>query len=300
MTQDDRALVVECFGRRAIVQFQSGERLPAVVFGKRTEIVCGDRVRIERASSSDELHVVEVLPRDSSFTRTDSRGRVELLAANVSLLAVVCAPQPEPDLFIVDRYLAGAAYSGLRTLVLLNKADLLGDADDILREYRDAGYATLAACAKSNIGIDELRALVVGQTFMFVGQSGVGKTTLSNALVPESQRATRELSATTREGRHTTVSSALFPLPNGGSLIDSPGVRDYAPPPLADIRVQEGWREIVALAPRCRFNDCLHLREPGCAVQAALSQNQISQRRYESYRRLLNTMRGLAPSHERN
>jgi ribosome biogenesis GTPase len=96
------------------------------------------------------------------------------------------------------------------------------------------------------------------------------------------------------------VSSALFDLPDNGALIDSPGVRDYAPPPLADNNVQVGWPEIVSRAPNCRFNDCMHLREPGCAVLAAIEAKEISARRYESYKRLLNIMRGLAPSHERN
>jgi ribosome biogenesis GTPase len=222
---------------------------------------------------------------------------METLAANVSLLAVVLAPQPPPDLFIVDRYLAGAAFAGLRTLVVLNKADLVQD--DPLAEYRDAGYRTLAIGAKRSEGIEALREHVRGESFLLAGQSGVGKSTITNAFLSSTQRATRELSDASGEGRHTTVSSALFALPNGGALIDSPGVRDYAPPPLADCNVQIGWPEILSRAPQCRFNDCLHLREPGCAVQSALETGAISTRRYESYKRLLNIGRGLLPSHER-
>jgi ribosome biogenesis GTPase / thiamine phosphate phosphatase len=289
------ARVVESFGRRAIVQLDSGERCPATVFGKRIEIVCGDQVRLD--SSGSDLQMVEVLPRATVFTRTDSRGRTETLAANLSLLAAVFAPQPQPDLFIIDRYLAGAAYAGLRTLVLLNKSDLAGD--DLLAEYRAAGYATLALCAKHGSGLDALRAAVGRETFLLAGQSGVGKSTIANALLPESQRATRELSDASGEGRHTTVSSALFLLPTGGALVDSPGVRDYAPPPLADDKVQVGWPEMLRLAPSCRFNDCLHLREPACAVLAAVDAGTVSPRRYESYKRLLNLTRQLAPSHQR-
>jgi ribosome biogenesis GTPase len=296
----DTAKIVECFGRRAIVQLENGERWPAVVFGKRMEIVCGDQVRVSMVGTSDELQVVEVLPRTTSFTRTDSRGRIETLAANVTLLAVVFAPEPPPDLFIVDRYLAGAAYARLRTLVILNKSDLATHDADLLDDYRNAGYQTLNLCAKHGGGIDELRAAVAGQTFLLAGQSGVGKSTLTNALLPLTLRPTRELSDSSGEGRHTTVSSALFNMPDGGALIDSPGVRDYAPPPLADNDVQVGWPEIVALAPLCRFNDCMHLREPGCAVLAAVEAKTISARRYESYKRLLNIMRELLPSHQRN
>jgi ribosome biogenesis GTPase len=297
---EGEAKVVECFGRRAIVQLANGERWPAVVFGKRTEIVCGDRVRVAMVGTSDELQVVEVLPRTTTFTRTDSRGRVEALAANVTLLAVVFAPEPAPDLYMIDRYLAGAAYTGLRTLVIFNKADLATHDAELLDEYRHAGYQILSLCAKHGTGIDAVRAAVRGETFLLAGQSGVGKSTLTNALLPLSLRPTRELSDASGEGRHTTVSSALFNMPDGGALIDSPGVRDYAPPPLADTNVQVGWPEIVSRAPQCRFNDCMHLREPGCAVLAAVETKTISPRRYESYKRLLNIMRGLLPSHERN
>ncbi len=296
------ARVVECYGRRAIVQLSSGERRPAVVFGKRTEIVCGDRVQVRTHTGSDELQVVEVMPRSTVFTRTDSRGRIETLAANLSLIAVVFAPQPTPDFYIVDRYLAGAAYAGLKTLVILNKIDLDAPEHALLKEYRDAGYQTLTLGAKSGVGVESLRNLVGGETFLLAGQSGVGKSTLTNALLPLSMRPTRDLSIVSGEGRHTTVSSALFELPPeiGGALIDSPGVRDYAPPPLDDNKVQVGWPEILQRAPQCRFNDCLHLREPGCAVLAAVESENISTRRYESYKRLLNIMRGLLPSHERN
>lgn len=293
------ARVVECFGRRAVVQLPNGERWPAAVFGKRMEIVCGDHVRVGTVGAGDELQIVEVLPRSSTFTRTDARGRIEALAANVSLLAAVFAPEPTPDLYIVDRYLAGAAYAGLRMLVILNKADMAEVSGDLLGEYRSVGFATLSMSAKQGIGIDQLRKAVANETFLLAGQSGVGKSTITNALIPQSQRPTRELSNSSGEGRHTTVSSALFDLPEGGALIDSPGVRDYAPPPLADDKVQVGWPEILSRAPQCRFNDCLHLREPNCAVLAALEQGEISARRYDSYKRLLNLMRQLKPSHER-
>jgi ribosome biogenesis GTPase len=300
MTPDSAtATVVECFGRRAIVQLPDGERWPAVVFGKRTEIVCGDQVRVGTNAASDELQIVEVLPRSTVFNRTDSRGRIETLASNLSLLAVVFAPEPQPDLYIVDRYLAGAAYAGIRALVIMNKADLVAAEHDPLLEYRDAGYRTINLCATTGFGIDALRDLVAGETFLLAGQSGVGKSTLTNALLPQSQRPTRELSTTSGEGRHTTVSSALFAMPNGGALIDSPGVRDYAPPSIDDNKVQVGWPEILVRAPQCRFNDCLHLREPSCAVLKAIETGEISARRYESYKRLVNIMRGLLPSHER-
>lgn len=300
------ARVIESFGRRAIVQTADGERMAAELFGKRLTIVCGDEVQVRMprpvaAASGDAPRIVSVTPRRTLFQRTDGRGRTEPLAANLTLLAVVIAPEPEVDPYMVDRYLAGALYAQIHGAVIVNKQDL--DASDtfatLVDEYRRVGYPVLRLGARTNEGVDALRDLVRNQTTMLAGQSGVGKSTLTNALIPQSERLTRSLSDSTGEGRHTTVSTALFRIDGGGELIDSPGVRDYAPALVSDAQVQTGWLEIAAASRDCRFNNCLHLREPGCAVIAGVDAGSISARRYESYRRLLNIMRDLAPDYER-
>jgi ribosome biogenesis GTPase len=267
--------------------------------------VCGDEVTIRPPSraSGDVAKVVTVAPRRTTFARTDSRGRTEPLAANLSLLAVIVAPEPVPDGYIADRYLAGAALAGISGIVVINKSDLASAEDAqfqaLVREYEVAGYEVMRLSARSAETVAPLKARLTGAVAMLVGQSGMGKSTLTNALAPESLRPTRTISESTGEGRHTTVSTALFQIPGSGELIDSPGVRDYAPPPVEDAQVQVGWPEILALAPQCRFNNCLHLREPGCAVTAAVADNSISPRRYESYKRLINIIRGLPPEYER-
>ena len=299
------ARVTESFGRRVIVETASGERMSAELFGKRLTCVCGDEVTIRgpSQSSGDVAKVVSVTARRSLFARTDSRGRTEPLAANLSLVIVIVAPNPEPDLYIADRYLAGAALAGISGALIVNKSELPGaeDADfqSGIADYERAGFRVLRVSAKNEPTVAPVRELLANHSAMLVGQSGVGKSTLTNRLSPESERATRSLSDSTGEGRHTTVSTALFRLASGGELVDSPGVRDYAPPPVEDAMVQVGWPEMLKLAPECRFNNCLHLREPGCAVLAAVAENVISARRYESYKRLLNIMRGLAPEYER-
>jgi ribosome biogenesis GTPase len=299
------ARVTESFGRRVIVETADGSRRPAELFGKRLTCVCGDEVLIRDPSqqSGDVSKVVSVLPRRSLFARTDSRGRTEPLAANLTLLIVIIAPVPEPDLFMVDRYLAGAALAGISGALVVNKSELPRAAEEDfeagVNDYERAGYTVLRLSAKNDPSVEPIRALLAGASGMLVGQSGVGKSTLTNRLAPESERPTRSLSDSTGEGRHTTVSTALFRLPNGGELIDSPGVRDYAPPPVEDAMIQVGWPEILKLAPQCRFNNCLHVREPGCAVLEAVASETLSARRYESYKRLLNIMRQLAPEYER-
>lgn len=299
------ARVIESFGRRVTVATADGATLPAELFGKRLTCVCGDEVTIRPPSqaSGDVAKVVTVAPRRTSFSRTDSRGRTEPLAANLSLLAVIVAPEPAPDPYIADRYLAGAALAGITGMVLVNKADLPSaetpDFQALVDEYTAAGYEVMRLSARSGDAVALLKARLAGTVAMLVGQSGVGKSTLTNALAPESSRPTRTISESTGEGRHTTVSTALFRIPGSGELIDSPGVRDYAPPPVEESQVQFGWPEILALAANCRFNNCLHLREPGCAVTEAVAANRLPPRRYESYKRLINIIRGLPPEHER-
>jgi ribosome biogenesis GTPase len=299
------ARVIESFGRRVIVETATGERLPAELFGKRMSSVCGDDVRVRAApdASGDVAKVVVVLPRRTLFARTDSRGRTEPLAANIALLAAIIAPEPEPDPYITDRYLAGAALAGVEGAVIVNKKELpaaqTAEFRGLIDEYRRAGYPIIETSAACDADVAPVLELLGARTVMLVGQSGVGKSTLTNRLAPQSSRATRKLSDATGEGRHTTVSTALFRTAQGGELIDSPGVRDYAPPLVEDAMVQVGWPEILALAPECRFNNCLHLREPGCAVTAAVESGRLPPRRYESYKRLLNIMRGLAPDYER-
>jgi ribosome biogenesis GTPase / thiamine phosphate phosphatase len=299
------ARVIESFGRRVTVATRDGKIMPAELFGKRLSCVCGDEVtiRLPSQSSGDVAKVVSIEPRRTLFARTDSRGRTEPLAANLSLVAVIIAPEPQTDAYIADRYLAGAALAGVSGIVIVNKSELPSATEtqfeSLVREYEAAKYDVLRLSAHQDGTIAPLKARLAGTVAMFVGQSGVGKSTLTNALVPESLRPTRTISAATGEGRHTTVSTALFRIPGGGELIDSPGVRDYAPPPVDDANVQVGWPEILALAPQCRFNNCLHLREPGCAVTDAVAAGNLSPRRYESYKRLVNIMRGLAPEYER-
>jgi ribosome biogenesis GTPase len=299
------ARIIESFGRRVTVVTADGATLPAELFGKRLTCVCGDEVTIRppSRSSGDVAKVVTVSPRRTTFARTDSRGRTEPLAANLSLLAVIVAPEPVPDPYIADRYLAGAALAGITGIVVVNKSELPTAAEaefqTYIREYDAAGYEVLRLSAHSSDTVAPLKARLDGAVAMLVGQSGMGKSTLTNALVPESSRPTRTISESTGEGRHTTVSTALFRIPGSGELIDSPGVRDYAPPPVEDSQVQVGWPEILALAPQCRFNNCLHLREPGCAVTEAVAANRIPPRRYESYKRLINIIRGLPPEYER-
>jgi len=258
------------------------------------DLVAGDEVRIAVSPGDDEWSVVERLPRRNVFCRSDSRGRSESLAANLDQLGVVVAPRPPCDPFIVDRYLAGAQQAGIAALLIVNKQDLPAEPGDLafVAPLQAIGLPVLAVSAKAGLGLEALIARLSGRRSLLAGQSGVGKSSLLNALAGEALRATGTLSTGSGEGRHTTVSSAILRTP-WGEIADSPGVRDYAPPVVPAKQVQHGYPEIAALAGQCRFLDCLHLREPQCAVRAAAGSGAVDPRRYESYRRLLNLNRQL-------
>ena len=281
------AQVIAAFGRHLIVRDDAGREHAARPFGRRLAIVCGDRLRCRTDESHGEVHAIEVLPRRSALLRSSARGDPEAIVANISLLAVVVAPAPAPDLFMVDRYLCAAASNSIHALLVLNKADLPGRAELLasLQPLQAAGYPIVECTARGDGDVAALATALAGHTSALVGQSGVGKSSLVGQLVPEATVLTGELDREL-EGRHTTTRSRLYDLQGGGKLIDSPGVRDFAPAIQGLEPGSLGFVEVDRLSPGCRFMDCRHMREPGCAVIAAATAGTLDPRRYESYRRL--------------
>ena len=280
------AEVIAAYGRHLLVR-SGDQELRARPSGRRLSIVCGDRVRCEHDRAHDEVLAVEVLPRKTLLARANLRGESEPVVANITQLVVVVAPLPQPDFFIVDRYLCAATAAGIQGAVAVNKSDL--EANKIAREEIDAfaaaGYAHVTCSATDGHGLTELRALLAGAVSVLVGQSGVGKSSLVNALLPREQIETGGLMRE-EEGRHTTTASRSYPLDSGGTLIDSPGVRDFAPA-IEQLDAETlGFPEIDQRARHCKFQDCRHMQEPACAVIAAVEAGEFLARRYESYRRL--------------
>jgi len=281
------ARVTAVFGRDLLVRETGGAEHRARVRGRRLTVVCGDDVACERDPTHGEVNVIEARPRRTALYRSNLRGEAEPVVANVSRLFVVLAPKPVPELFVVDRYLAAATSASIQATLVLNKRDLAIDAelDTELAAYLAAGYSTIACSARAGDGIDALIAASANEVAALVGQSGVGKSSLIRRLIPEAEVQIGELMRE-EEGRHTTTTSRMFDLPRGGHLIDSPGVRDFAPAiDRLDAR-DMGFTEVTRLAPGCRFQDCQHMREPNCAVRTAAESGAMHPRRYESYRRL--------------
>ena len=282
------ARVTAAFGRQLLLRTAQGEELRARPFGRALGAVCGDEVRWRRDTHHDEVHAVEVLPRRNVLWRANTRGRAEAVVANLDQLLVVLAPLPAPELFVIDRYLAAATAADIPARLIVNKSDL-GIAAGLAAElaaYGAAGYPLLSCAVPDGSGLEQLQAVLkAGSLSALVGQSGVGKSSLVRALVPQAQITIGTL-VREEEGRHTTTAARLFELPQGALLIDSPGVRDFAPAVSALDERTLGFPEVARLAVQCRFSDCRHMKEPGCAVRTAVEAGTLHARRYESYRRL--------------
>ncbi|MBS0578024.1 MAG: ribosome small subunit-dependent GTPase A [Proteobacteria bacterium] len=288
MQQTVTGQVIAAFGRHMLVRLAGGAELRARPFGRALTVVCGDQVRCHLDARHEELHVLEVLARRHALYRSNLRGAAEPVVANLTRLLVVLAPLPLPDFFVIDRYLCAASSAGIAATLVLNKAELgLGEqAAAELTVYDSLGYATLHCSAETGTGLDALRGVLTpGSVAALVGQSGVGKSSLVRRLAPDAQIEIGEL-VREEEGRHTTTAARLYDLEGGAALIDSPGVRDFAPAVEALDERSLGFAEVEQLAPGCRFADCRHMREPACAVRAAVEDGRMHARRYESYRRL--------------
>ena len=285
--------VLASYGRGVLVQ-ADGKTLHCALSGRKQRVVCGDRVAWAYPPSADGPSVQSVEPRRNLIERIDARGRPEPVAANIDRLAIVVAAEPAPDWFLVDRYWAGAVLKDLDGLLIVNKQDLGTEAlRPELETYRGLQLNCAEVSSQSAEGMAALtRTLAAGVTLL-VGQSGVGKSSLVNVLAPEAAAQTAELTRDD-EGRHTTTTARWYALGANAAIIDAPGVRDFAPPASLVRAAERGFIEIHQLSVNCRFKDCWHLEEPGCAVRTAVVNLKIAPRRYESYRRLFRLYEKLA------
>lgn len=263
-------------------------------------LVTGDRI-VWRASSKGGMGVVVALEdRDSLLSRPDMRGQLKPVAANIDYIVLVIAPVPVPHSNLIDRYLVAAETVGIEPVILLNKTDLLvggasrpsvsKELDDMLINYERIGYRVLKASTRTEDGLNELKNLLNEHTSVFVGQSGVGKSSLVNTLLPGVDTKVGPLSESTGKGTHTTTAARLFHFPAGGMLIDSPGIREFGLWHMEPEDVLHGFKEFRPFIGHCKFRDCSHEQEPGCAIRQALLNGDILQERMDSYQNILNSL----------
>lgn len=278
--------VVAAHGRQYIVELADGSLLPCFPRGKKSEIACGDRVEIKR--SSDDQGVVEViLPRTSLLYRSNEI-RQKLIAANVDQLIIVVATEPGFSDELVTRALLAAESEEIQALILLNKADLtarLSEARERVAVFSRLGYPVVELSARDHA--EDLRPWLADKTSVLVGQSGMGKSTLVNALIPEAGAATREISQALDSGKHTTTHATLYHVTPDSHLIDSPGLQEFGLGHLDRQEIEHAFREFRPYLGQCRFRDCRHDREPDCVLRAAVDAGNIEKSRFAVYHRLM-------------
>lgn len=252
--------------------------------------VCGDRV-VWQATGPDRGVVTAVMERHAVLSRPDYSGRDKPLAANLTRLVILLAPSPEPSEYLVDQYLVAAELMGVGAMIAFNKVDLLdenavADFQARLGRYQDIGYPTVWISLKAGNGLGALSHNLTGETSILVGQSGVGKSSLVKALLPDQQIQIGRLSKATGLGRHTTSATTCYRLPGGGRLVDSPGVRSFRLGTIGVPELERGFRELVPFLGHCQFGDCRHDREPGCAVKRAVTDGHVHPDRLANFRHL--------------
>lgn len=285
--------VITRFGSELLVSREGEKPIRCTTKRKLDHVACGDNV-VWQANQHGNATVVKVLPRKNALTRRTYRGLPKTIAANVDQIIVTSSWLPRPLWELVDRYLIAAQQLEAEAIIVINKSDLAEaeatEADwKALQDYRDIGYKVIAIDAMKGDGIDELSELMKGKTNIFVGRSGVGKSSIAQHFLPNIELLVNDISQS-GEGQHTTTTATLYELEMGGYLMDSPGVRDYVLDELTERKLSDGYIEFAPYVQSCRFNNCTHNHEPQCAVRSAVDKGEIS---IDRYRRYLNALKNL-------
>ncbi|MEO1896751.1 MAG: ribosome small subunit-dependent GTPase A [Cycloclasticus sp.] len=282
--------IVAHLGKALIVEDSEGNTARCK---KRTQLeqpAVGDYVEWIR-TEPDAGRVEKILERDSILSRPSKNGKTRPVAANLHQIVVILAVKPNIDPLLLDQYLIVCEFQKIAPLIVLNKIDLLDDEsrksiDELVLVYRNLDYEVVEVSASDKTGLDDLRKHLQDKTSLLVGQSGVGKSTITNALLPDLELQTKTLSTASGLGKHTTTASTLYKLPEGGEIIDSPGVNIFGLAHVTEQNLAFGFREINSAADYCKYNNCLHVREPKCAVKDGADSGSISKQRYLRYLKL--------------
>ncbi|SFN03943.1 ribosome biogenesis GTPase [Izhakiella capsodis] len=295
-------IVISRFGMHADVEDALGEQHRCNIRRTIRSLVTGDRVvwRPGLGSGAVVKGIVEAVhERQSVLTRPDFYDGVKPVAANIDQILIVSAILPELSLNIIDRYLVASETLDIEPLLVLNKTDLLDrEAREFIEQqmaiYRHIGYRVIMASSHQSEGLQALEQALAGRISIFAGQSGVGKSSLLNALlgldIAEEAILTNDISDASGLGQHTTTAARLYHFPHGGDVIDSPGVREFGLWHLEPEQITDGFVEFRHFLGSCKFRDCKHENDPGCAIRAAVERGEISESRFENYHRILESM----------
>lgn len=292
-----RGQIVSHHGKKVDVEYcdeQQQRQIISCHFRANLEaVVTGDWVLWQREGEAGV--VVSLQERESVLLRPDAFGQLKPVAANVSRLVLVIAPEPEAHSGLIDRYLVATENMGAKALILINKSDLLNDTNnttlaDITATYQNIGYTVLQVSAHTGAGLENLKTHLLDETSVFVGQSGVGKSSLIQKLLPEEELRVGDLSSNQSKGRHTTTHSQLYHFSSGGVCIDSPGIREFGLWHMTPDEVLQGFVDLRAQALNCKFRNCTHETEPKCGIHNAIEKGLLYKTRFDSYKHILNTL----------
>jgi len=278
-------LVIAHFGATLDIEAENGDIARCYVRSNLPALVTGDQV-IWHTDEQTTGIISAVQDRRTILTRPDMRGTLRPVAANIDRIVIVVAPSPRTPVNLIDRYLVATAHDNIHPVILLNKHDLIGNAPEMtkeLKEYEALGYETVIASIKDKDGLKTIQALIAEGNTVFVGQSGVGKSSIISKLLPGEDIRVGEISEATGKGKHTTTTAKLYHIPSGGQLIDSPGIREFGLWHTNIDDLARGFPDVDQHATLCKFNDCSHTHEPGCAVKIAVDNSQLLKRRFDSF-----------------
>lgn len=293
--QEQQGLVISYFGNSVAVETTDGQIIPCHLKRNQELPVVGDQVLFKMETEENGV-IVDIKTRQSLLSRGHGHGDRRPIAANIDIIAIVMAPPPIFSEYLVDRYLVAAELLHIQPIIVLNKSDLLDEAMrqavlERLKPYQQIAYPVILSSIVTQSGLQELASYLKAKTAVLVGPSGVGKSSIIAALTKASEMTIRIGDVTPKgAGKHTTTATRLYHLPGeGGHLIDSPGVREFTLWPVSKKEILSGFKELHDYVANCKFRDCLHVIEPGCAVQEAVAHGKISAQRYESYKTLIKT-----------
>ena len=279
-----QGIVLTRYGQRQLVEDKNGRVFQSISRQNIGFSVAGDKVLFQKTKHDDAI-VTAIYPRDNELKRQD-----KLIAANIDQLWLVVAIEPHYEFELIDRYLIMAENSNLPIGIIVNKIELSSNkskTENDFLHYKSIGYDVHFLSVKKQTNLDFFKEQLVNKSHIFLGQSGVGKSSLINSLIPDLQLRVNEISSKSKLGKHTTTNTTIYHIPSGGDLIDSPGVREFQLDSLTELEIKSGFKEFRALSDACRFRDCRHINEPHCAVKESLDQGKINPNRYQSYLNIL-------------